>query len=242
MAIVKNYDYDGFSGKLGNIIFRTRYGKTVAYRVTENFKKSESEASKANRNKWKPMSQFASNICSLPELKAIWSMTPEVKATSAYHKIEKMNRKVIGANRPTIKNDIVPNGFLCESTSAKLSKDELEITADLMHNSLRDLTADNFLVIAVICFYEPVKKDDEYFTFYNIYKQIPNWKVGTPVEAIYKFSEEEGKIFSEYRKSILYYTVIGCDAEGYFLGNSISYNLEFENIAGNCSKTSLTLK
>jgi hypothetical protein len=127
---------------------------------------------------------------------------------------------------------IVPKGFLFESNSATLNKDSIEIIAELNSNSLDDNTAANFLTISIICFYDPVNKDDEYFTFYNIYRLVPNWEPGTPVKAKYQFSEEEREIFSKYRKSILYYTVIACDAERYFLGNSFSSSQEFENIAG----------
>lgn len=236
MAIVRNTEFDGYSGKLGNIIFRTRYGKTVAYRVPENFKKSESEASMANRKKLKPMSQFASNICSLPELKQIWSIKSETKATSAFHKVEKMNAQFFDSNRPTIKNRIVPMGFGCQLDDMILNKDEIRLNISFPDRPLTEeeemKKLKRFLVISIICFYDPVKKEDEYFTFYNVYRQITDWEKGTSIEARYEFSEEEGKIFSEYRNSILYYTVIACDAEGYFLGNSLSYSKEFDNITG----------
>jgi len=236
MATVRNSEFAGYKGKLGKIIFRTRYGKTVAYRIPENFKKSESEASKANRKKLKPMAQFASNICLLPELKQIWQLERETKATSAYHKIEKKNAIFFNHFHPTINNEIVPGGFGCQRDGAILNKDEMRINISFPDRPVVD-EADmeflkRYLVIAIICFYDPVNKKDEDFAFYNIYKNISNWEMWNPIEARYQFSEEEGKIFSEYRKSILFYTVIACDAEGYYLGHSFSYSLEFDNITG----------
>jgi hypothetical protein len=233
MAIVNNSEYEGFSGRLGNIIFRQRNGKTVAYRVPGKIKKSESEASVAVRKKLTPMSQFAANICSLPELKFLWEFKKDIKAKSAYHKIEKYNARLFDSLRPTIRNRIVPEGFGCNLDSIILNKDELRAEISFSRRAFaKEEEIKKFLIIFVICFYDPIDKKDVYFTFYNIYKQVTDWSPGTPLETEYQFIEDQGEIFSCYRKSILYYTVFTIDGEGCYLEHSSSKSREIEIIPG----------
>jgi hypothetical protein len=105
-------------GKVGGHTLRKRYDKTVVSENCKDFHKSESDASKALRDKMDPMCCFARNVMAFPELKEIWKNTTNIKAKAPFYEIEKLNWRLLNSLRPTINNKIIPgNGFQCPVNS-----------------------------------------------------------------------------------------------------------------------------
>ena len=73
------------------------------YPIFEKFNVSQNPKAKESRAQIVPMSQFASIVNSIPELKYIWNQD-SLKASSVYHKIIKFNFKAfeyIGLQKTT---------------------------------------------------------------------------------------------------------------------------------------------
>jgi hypothetical protein len=231
MGLLINQVMGDHTGKVGNLIYRRRNGKIVVYKVPEKIKKSESQASKDIRKKLKPMSQFASEVCSFPELKLIWESDTRYKAVAPYHKVEQANKNLVTPDRPTINCRIVPDfGFKLNVNSVEANKEKVSIVVTV-EKELVDYYKQlkGFIVIILLCFYDPLKKEEKYFDFQRIRLNLTEWEVDKPVEVLFDFSEKEGEIFSKYKKTILYYTLLAFDNENYFLAYSESMPKEFDN-------------
>ncbi len=232
MGILINQVMGDHTGKVGNLIYRNRNGKIVVYKAPEKIKKSESEASKAVRQKLKPMSQFASEVCSFPELKAIWQSNRRYKAKAAYHKVEQANKNMFMPEHPTVENIIVPLwGYKLELNSVELNKEKVSIILTI-DKALADeyKSLNGFIVIILLCFYNPVKKKDEYFEFRRIRLNLTKWEFDKPVKILFKFAKKDGKLFSLYKKCILYSTFLAYDNEFSFIEHSTGMNKEFNNV------------
>jgi hypothetical protein len=231
MGILINQTLGDHTGKVGNLCYRRRNGKIVVYRLPDKIKKSESKASIEIRERMKPMSRFASEVCSFPELKSVWQSAKNQKAVSAYHKVEQANKNMFTVEHPTVNNTIVPDhGLPCKFISAEANKDKVSIIVSLDNTIIKNnMPPKGFAAIILLCFYDPVKNEIESFDFCRIRILLTEWELDNPIEILFKFSVDEGKIFSMYKKSILYYTLLAYDAENYFLGFTENNNLEFNN-------------
>jgi hypothetical protein len=229
MGILINQVMGDHTGKIGDLIYRLRNGKIVVYRAPVKIKKSNSKASKDIRKKLKPMSRFAAEVCSIPELKHIWSTAKQYKAKAAYHKVEQANKNNITPKRPTLNTMIVPDkGFKLNVNSAIANKNKVSIVITLgkeLVDYYEGLNA--FMVIILLCFYDPLKKEDEYFDFCKIRTHLTKWEIDNPAEILFKFSKKEGEIFSKYKKAILYFTLLAIDQENYYLAHSLQWSNEF---------------
>jgi hypothetical protein len=221
------------SGKVGKVVIRKWNGKLVTYRLPENIKVSQTELSIASRKRITPMSKFASTICSIEELKAVWQATRSVKALSAYHKVEKANKGRFDLLRPKAEAVIVPyGGFQSKLISAGLSIDEIRIVIQVEKEYLGFSELINGVnVLFIVCFYDPVKSGGEYFEFCNIRTHVEEWKTNEPLEIKFIMPPEGKNIFTMYKKSILYYTIIPFESNGNILGYSVSQSREFENVS-----------
>lgn len=224
------------TGRTGNVIARIRNDNVVTYARPEHFNKSESEASEAVRKRMKPMSQFAANICTVPELKFFWEREQVVGAKAAFHKVEKVNAKKFDPRRPTTENIIVPGGRSgCKLDSAAIHKEGIRVAICISIPHLKDISlVKKYKLLFIVCFYDPVNKKAAYFSFRNIKTEFAEWTMeeaenSKVLDINLQFTEEEKKVFFLYKKSILYYTFITADGNGNLVDCSKSDNREFEN-------------
>lgn len=218
----------GYShGKIGSYIFRWRNNKTVVYAAPEKYNVSQNPKAKESRAQIVPMSQFASIVNSIPELKYIWNQD-SLKASSAYHKIIKFNFKAFEYNRPTKSNIITPDVFVpCPVTSTIITSDGFRIELFIKREDSflledeKEITA-----IAVVCFYDPVRRWREYFTLNKIICMIPSF--GGKTNTIFLPLSEQGKyLYYSYKMSILYFTLVTKDSNGRPSRYTTNYSAEF---------------
>jgi len=215
-------------GKVGGYVIRKRYGKAVVYVLPETYNLSQTPEAKKSRAKIIPMSRFSSFIASIPELKYIWAHN-DINASSAYHKIIKLNFPLFEYNCPTKGNIITPLGsFLCSVTDQKISPEGfsfdliIEENKRLLLKGAKEVTA-----IGVICFYDPLIKKKEYFALSKIIIDSVDLKVDETFKIILPFDEEGKKYYSLYKNIILYFTLVTKDNNGTPLRHSMWYSEEF---------------
>jgi hypothetical protein len=125
MAIVKNPSLGGYSGRVGNHVFRIVKGKTrVSLRPVE-FHASYSAKAKRARNDFAASVKLAKAVNLVPALKNIWNSS-EIKGFSAYHKIIKTNSALVKDGNLTTKNIITPEGLFLEITSLSIQSNTLK--------------------------------------------------------------------------------------------------------------------
>lgn len=133
MAIIKKKILGEILGNLGDVIIRTRNGKTVIYSKPSKQKVSKSEVSIKARNKFALTVALAKEIISDETLSHIWRNS-KIKATNSYQKIIKHNSKLVSEESLTINNQIVPEGLATSSISLNYQNEKVEIkilSADL---------------------------------------------------------------------------------------------------------------
>jgi hypothetical protein len=218
------------SGKVGGHTLRKRYKKTIVYENCHDFHKSETEASKAVRNKMDPMVSFARNVKAFPELEEIWRRATNVKGKAPFYKIEKLNWHLLNPTRPTINNRIIPGtGFQCQVNSIKFDHSgiRMEIRPESFDKHIIPLIK-YYSALFVICLYDPVDTGAKYFTIQRSRAELTDCEPEKLSMIDIPFNEEQGKVVEAYKKWILYFVLIIKDAEGRVLGNSEGFNCEFE--------------
>jgi hypothetical protein len=126
MAVIKKKILGEISGNLGDVIFRTRNGKTVVYSKPSKLKVSKSESSIKVKNRFGLVVSLAKEIISDETLSLIWNKS-KVEATNGYQKIIKHNTKLISEGSLTLANQIVPNGISSNSISLNYHNKNIDI-------------------------------------------------------------------------------------------------------------------
>jgi hypothetical protein len=230
MGIANESVVGEISGKVGGHTLRKRYDKTVVSENCKEFHKSESEASKAVRNKIDPMCSFARNVNAFPELKEIWKNTTNVKAKAPFYKIERFNGHLMNPLRPTINNRIVPgSGFQCPVNS--LAFDHTGIRMEIRPASPNPEIIPfikYYSALFIMCLYEPVDTGVKYYMMQRSRTELTDCEPGKAAMIEIPFNEEQGKAVKAYKKWILYFVLVVRDDEGRVLGHSMEFNSERE--------------
>lgn len=127
MAIIKRNIIGTVQGGLADVIFRVRNGKLVAYSKPARQKVSRSKSAIQARNKFALTVSFAKEINSDQMLSKIWKQS-DVKASSGYQKIIKLNSVLADNNSLTLKNLIVPDGIKLSNIPVTYANHKVEIT------------------------------------------------------------------------------------------------------------------
>lgn len=233
MGRLKNTILGDVTGKVGNIVFRVKGKKSYIYASPKKVKVSQKQEAKEARSKFTPLSKFASFINSIAELKYFWSNS-DIKASSTYHKISKANYSAFLYNRPTINNRITTGFIGCAGgnpvTLSTLNKSGIRIEAFLNMKEFIPLEEETEVTaVAVICFYNPIKRWGKYFVFDKIIKDNIEIQIDELFEIRLPFTEELLNNYYSFRKSILYFTFITKDKNGQPIRFTQNHTCEFVN-------------
>ena len=231
MGRLKNMVLGNVTGKVGNVVFRVKGKKAYAYASPQKVKVSQTKGAKDARSKFTPLSNFASFINSIPELKYFWSKA-KIEASSAYHKITKLNYKLLLHNRPTTENVIIPYGEnLCGNNPVRMScldKSGIGIQAKYESGWFMPLEEEESIsALAIICFYNPRRRWEKYFILDKLEKDKIEVEFVEPFEFKIPFTETALSNYYSYRNSILYLTFLTRDIEGNPIRFSLNYTHEF---------------
>ena len=127
MAVHKDSMFGEISGKIGNEVYRKRYGKTYVSKTPSGFKASQLPHEIDKRNIQTVNGKFASVINSSRLLKSIW-YKEKAPCVNGYNKINKVNYHLCAPDHPTEKAQITPGGFKLEVDDINIKPDKIEIT------------------------------------------------------------------------------------------------------------------
>lgn len=160
MAIVNKNIFD-LSGKLGNVVFRNRNGKLVAYSAPKKYRISKSEKSVDNRKRFGINVQFSKNICSLKPLHGVWKNS-KYDGSNAYTKILKYNYNSTEPGMLTLGNALTPISIALEVNFVKIENGNLSINfriPDIENNNLLS----PFYINLVVFPYDALNRNKEKF-------------------------------------------------------------------------------
>jgi hypothetical protein len=231
MGRLKNMILGNVTGKVGNVVFRMKGKKAYAYASPEKVKVSQTKGAKEARSKFTPLSKFASFINSIPELKYFWSIA-KIDACSAYHKITKLNYKLLLHNRPTINNLITPwiedESIINPLRMCGLDKSGIWIQAKYEKEQFKPLDEEESIsALAIICFYNPRRRWEKYFVLDKLILDNIEANFVEPFEFKIPFTDSALSNYYSYRNSILYLSFLTRDIEGNPLRVSLNYTHEF---------------
>jgi hypothetical protein len=129
MAIV-NCVLGKLSGRVGDIVFRQRNGKTFASQAPRKREKPFNEGEKANHNKFAYVAKIASALNNHPVFKEIWKKIYP-KKSSPYHKIFKHIYKYIGEDLSGIILITPDNGFSLLNPKIIIQQSQIIMTTAL---------------------------------------------------------------------------------------------------------------
>lgn len=131
MAQSKNNILDPVSGKIGNMLFRQRYGKEVVYYIPETYKISYSASAVEGRAKFGNTVKLARLINSNAKLHSIWASST-VKGVNSYQKIIKLNSKYTSHKGLTMQNILVPPDIPITNPTLSVDKESLIIEVSIL--------------------------------------------------------------------------------------------------------------
>lgn len=126
MAVVKGSSLGGYSGRIGNLVYRIVKGKTRVSIRPPKYNASYSAKAKRARRDFSASVKIAKAVILIPAIKMIWN-NPEIEGFSAYHKIIKTNSALVKDGNLTTKNIITPEGLYLEISSLTIQDDTLNV-------------------------------------------------------------------------------------------------------------------
>jgi len=142
MAHINRKILGSIKGKIGDVIFRERNGKVIAFARAKKYKKTKSQKLKKERTKFATVVQFANLIKNEPDLYSIWKKS-NLPGSNAYQKIIKNNLKLTNESELSVNNILLPSGIDIEvnllninRSKNKISELEIELDIDNDHKPL----------------------------------------------------------------------------------------------------------
>ncbi len=157
MARVRDNHLGTISGKVGDLIFKRTKSGSFVYTNRRIRKKSSSEESLRNNDRFKLTNKFTAVVNSSVMLKETWSYYKNIKTARAYDKIHSYNSKFIEPDFITSHAKILPGGIFLGITG--FSHDDNNAVFDIrVDKEFTEIYADPFSAVAVIYLNMPVSK------------------------------------------------------------------------------------
>jgi hypothetical protein len=195
-------------GRIGDVVVKVRNGKQYIASRPSKYTISKAPHEVDKRNRFKVNGLFAKAINENKLLYSIWD-NEKAPAASAYNKICKINFKLCNTSRPSVQNLITPRGFNLPVESFSYFPNRVETKL----NPFDILPGEKSVIfILLICFYEPVMNEADYFTI----KRIEDYDMDE-LKLTFNFNPTEKQIALAYKNRIAYLAAVTRDGTGNIL-------------------------
>jgi len=155
MAIVTKRILGDYHGKIGNEIFKIRYGTQFFYPAPSKHKMSKSAAFKNEQSKFGLTVRFAKIINSVEELSNLWRVS-NLPGVNCYQKMIKNNLAYSQKDRLTTNNIITPAGIVYPSISGiTFGNNTIKFSVTLKDGVSRNFYSQPHKFISILFLYEP---------------------------------------------------------------------------------------
>lgn len=210
MALISRQLLGIARGSVGELVYKRRRNKSYVASKPRAYKKTKCPASIKNRNRFAVISKFASVVNETEYLRPIWQKA-KLPGKSAYSRILKYNYQNSSNLFMESAAEIVPGGKDLKDVEIYIDNDSLEFSFRVTKEIL-DTFEKPFVAIAVVYMFQPIQKETpENKEAYLIFQQeltdgtfYPDELNELPMQV------EKGtfKIMDEYRKAVVYFTII----------------------------------
>ena len=210
MAIVTKRILGDLHGKMGEQIFKMRYGQQFSHPAPSKHKMSNSAAFKNEQSKFGLTVRFAKIINSVEELSNVWRVAA-VPGVNCYQKIIKNNLAYTKKDRLTLSNIITPAGNDYPSISGiTFGNNSIKFVVKLMNNENRNFFGLAHKFFAIIFLYEPKLSNTDPYVFIAYQKEFDAQSSDTFEVELAGYSAP----ISQYNKGMLFTSAVLLQANG----------------------------
>lgn len=210
MALISRQLLGIARGSVGELVYKRRRNKSYVSSKPRAYKKTKCPDSIKNRNRFGVISKFASVINETEFLSPIWKYS-KLPGKSAYTRILKYNYSKCHDNFIHDRAEIVPGGKALKDFDIFIDNDSLEFTFNVTREIV-DIFEPPFAAVAVIYMFQPIKKEtpenrDTYLIFQQELRD-GEFYLDEINELPMQVDKGTFKIMDEYRKAIVFFTII----------------------------------
>jgi hypothetical protein len=204
------------TGKLGDVVFRTRGNKTFISKAPEHIKTASDPFTKLRRKKFAWVGKFASAVNSFPLLKALWNSQPS-RIHSSFNQIFKQVFKTYPCADYSGPVAFTPdNSFSLKSRSVTFGKSSIFAEVAPLGVNLGIDPAKELSIVAagVIVFSDPENQSFPEEFFLPVQSGKLPVSLFAPSVFIIPLTGRDLSIYDTYRTKKIYLTLITLDASG----------------------------
>ena len=145
MAIVNNSALGEFSGKVGRLVYRKMYGKTVVSERPLNYQAAKTPAARKARKNFGMSVKLAQVLRADSKLDEAWSIA-KINGVNSNQRIIKHNIKLFDGGLLTTRNKITPEGLFLKVNSASFQNQTVHLTLNCPPENNLIFPADLFIL------------------------------------------------------------------------------------------------
>ncbi len=187
------------SGKIGDIVFKKRNGKTYISKAASNYTLSQLPAEINKRNRQRVNGKFAKQIIQNKLLKAVWDKE-KAPCSTGYNKINQVNFHLCEPDRPSEKACITPGGFKLELEEITILPDRIEITPRPFDLQKKETSVKFIMIISL---WNSRRKKDNQPEFL-----LKETALTEGQKCVFTLSQEEIKVIRKFKNKTLYLAAI----------------------------------
>jgi len=210
MALVTHQLLGIARGSVGDLVYKTRRGKSYVVPKPGRYKKTKCVDSINNRKRFGLSSKFASVINESKYLKLLWYYA-KLPGKSAYSKINKYNYQHCGSNFVESDASITPGGKDLQNFNVLLDENTLEFSFNIKQE-LVDSLASPYLIVSIVYLYQPIAKvtpeNREVFITFEQEFEVGKFYSDEINELPLQINKGDLKIVNKYKKAVVFFTLI----------------------------------
>mgnify|MGYP001443704484 CR=1 FL=1 len=209
MAIIKRSLLGKFSGSAGDMVFCIRNGKSYFRSKPQprDPNKPKSDKTKDNESGFAYTSSFTKKISESEYLKFIWENS-DLFGENYYGRIFSANRSKTPSTGLTLDNIISPPNIYMKINAVVWDDDYFSLEYAFDRQPEKDFPLP-FFAVSIVYIFDPCNpKKDTAFEFLSFEELISEQAPDKPNTVTFNFSEANKKTLSEFKKGIIYFTLI----------------------------------
>lgn len=232
MALVTDPLFKNTSGRVGDLLYKQRNGKTFVYYSPKDDKKADLRNSALNRNKFVLLANFCNVLYESDAIRVLWkSEYPNTKG-SVYNKLIKHFSNFVTRNGIAKNTAIFPDyqGVNVDVKEVFLKDNVLNININPI-DYVRDFEEDipeavNFQLVGFAKFSKPVNTDLKEYEFVPFGTDIFKLDYNEEIQFLFSTGEKYEEIYDNYKSMRLFFGYVFTDEDINIIAISRSYDME----------------